>query len=68
VVAVVHLDRDPIEVEYNQDRWSRVCTHPGVDGLTRCPEMWRSLRPLLSPAGRSPDGPIEDVSRDKPED
>jgi hypothetical protein len=67
VVAVVHLDRDPIEVGYNHDHWSRLCAHPGVDGLTLCPEVLKSLRLLLGQAGRAPNGPIKDVIRDNPE-
>jgi hypothetical protein len=65
VAAVVHLDRDPIEVGYNQDQWSRLCAHPSADGLTLCPEMSGSLRLLLGQSSRSPNGPAEGVIQDK---
>jgi hypothetical protein len=68
VVAVVPLDRNPIEVEYNQDRWSRLCAHPHADGLTLCQKMLESLRLVMSQVGRSPNGPIEDMIIDKPGD
>lgn len=66
VVAVVHIDRDPIEVEYDQNQWSRRCAHPTSDALALCPRMRPTLQLLVSRARPPANGPFEPTIQSKP--